>query len=91
MSMDEGRLSTELARAAQAERLLGDSILQDAISAVTTKYEKAWRESKPDDEEKRERAYLALRALSDLMREIERHVVTGKLAKAEIARKRQAN
>jgi hypothetical protein len=86
--MDESRISVELARAAQAERLLADHLLQDAVNAVTAKYEKQWRESKPDDEEKRERAYLALRALSDLMREIERHVVTGKLARAEIARKK---
>jgi hypothetical protein len=89
--MDEGRLSIELARAAQAERLLQDTILQDAVNAVTAKYEKQWRDSKPDEDEKRERAYLALRALSDLMREIERHIVTGKLAKAEVARKRAVN
>jgi hypothetical protein len=39
--MDEGRLSLEMARAAQAERLLGDTMLQDAINAVKAKYENA--------------------------------------------------
>lgn len=89
--MDEGRLSAELARAAQAERLLADDIFKDAINAVKAKYETEWASSRLDDEKKRERCFLAMRALGDVIAHIERHIVTGKLAKAEIRAKAKAN
>jgi len=89
--MDEARLSLEMARAAQAERLLQNELLQDAFNAVKAKYEKDWQGSKLDDVNKRERCFMALRALDDVLKALETHIVTGKLAKAEVARKAKAN
>jgi hypothetical protein len=89
--MDEGRLSSEMARAAQAQRLLEDRVFQDAFNAVKAKYEADWINSRLDDEKKRERCFLAMRALDDIRRAIESHVVTGKLAKAEVKAKAKAN
>lgn len=89
--MDEGRLSEEMARAAQAQRLLDDTMFQDAINAVKAKYEHEWRASRLDDTQKRERCFLAMRALDDVLKAVETHVVTGKLAKAEVKAKSKAN
>jgi hypothetical protein len=89
--MDEGRLSLEMARAAQAERLLGDTMLQDAINAVKAKYENDLFGSRLDDTAKRERCFLAMRALADIIKHLEAHVATGKLAKAEVKAKAKVN
>jgi hypothetical protein len=89
--MDEGRISLELARAAQAERLLADDIFKDALNAVKAKYEADWLGSRLDDTQKRERCFLAMRALADVIRHIEMHVATGKLAKAEVKNKSKVN
>jgi hypothetical protein len=89
--MDESRLSLEMARAAQAERLLQNEMLQDALNAVKAKYEADWIGSRLDDTQKRERCFLAMRALSDVIKHLETHIATGKLAKAEVKAKAKAN
>lgn len=62
-------------------------MLQDAMNAVRAKHEKQWRESKADDTDKRERAYHALKAVDEVLKELETHIATGKLAKREVQRK----
>jgi hypothetical protein len=89
--MDADRVSLELSRAAQAEHLLRNELLQDAINAVKARYEQDWLGSRLDDTQKRERCFLAMRALNDVIKAIEQHIVTGKLAKAEVKAKAKAN
>jgi hypothetical protein len=89
--MDEARLSLEMARAAQAQRLLEDTMFQDAFNAVKAKYEADWIGSRLDDEKKRERCFLAMRALDDVIRQFETHIATGKLAKAQVKAKAKVN
>jgi hypothetical protein len=86
----DAQLSTELARAAQAEHLLNNVLFQDAINAVKAKYEQEWLGSRLDDTAKRERCFLAMRALDDVIRQFETHVATGKLAQAQLKSKAKA-
>jgi hypothetical protein len=87
----DAQLSTELARAAHAQHLLNDIMFQDAINAVKAKYEQEWMGSRVDDTAKRERCFLAMRALDDVIRQFETHIATGKLAKAQVKAKAKVN
>jgi len=73
----------------RAERLVQDETFQKMLHRVENRYVDQWRASEPGESMKREKAYLLLRALHDLVQEFQIEVDSGKVAKANIQRYRK--
>lgn len=80
------RLQTELGRAESARQLLANNLLQSAIAALRAKYigdiEKAG--GKDDTWLAKER----LAALNKVVRDLEQHITTGRMATSQLERLR---
>ena len=77
-------LDKELDRAARAQGILKDPIVEDAFEELEKIYTQAWRESPARDEEGREKIYHMMQALIALRQHFESVVMTGELAKTKI-------
>jgi len=73
----------------QAERLMSDEVFKTAIAKVEQRYLDQWRNSSIEDGLKREKAYLLLRALGDVLKEIQIVIDGGQVASATIQRSRR--
>lgn len=78
----------EVDRGARARRILEDDLWKDAVEKVATSIRRAWENSRPDDTEARERAYLELRLLNALVGDLKKVLETGELAGRQIERAR---
>ena len=82
-------LELERERGARARRLLEDDLYRDSFAKLRAALQASWEHSRPDDKEARERAYLELRLLSALERDLETIMQTGEMAGRQIeARKK---
>jgi len=79
--MSEAKLRTQQERAAHAERLLKDPLLQEAFEKLNTEFMRTWRQTDVNDTEARERIYNLCTALDTLKQQIASVVVDGKIAK----------
>jgi hypothetical protein len=70
----------------QAERLLSDEVFKGAVASVERKYLEQWRKSLPDEGLKREKAYLLLRSLGEVINEIRIVIDGGTVAQANLQR-----
>lgn len=77
-------LELERDRGARARRILEDDIYRDAFEKLRASLMKAFEHSRPDDREARERAYLELRLLTALERDLETIMQTGEMAGRQI-------
>lgn len=75
--MDEG---VEIARGKHAVTILEDSLLIEALEAISMKYENAWVNSQPAQVEVREKAFLMLHVVKEFKGYLTRIIETGKLA-----------
>lgn len=75
-----------IAMGEQAERLLNDPTFKDALIKVEAKYVAQWRNSGLTDSLGREKAFLLLKALSDVFTEIKVTISGGQVAKAQLSR-----
>ena len=82
--MTERDLYGDQRRGAEARALLESPALEDAFKTLETEYLKAWRESKPADQEERERLWLAVGILSEIKRHLRIVVDAGAMAKRDI-------
>lgn len=74
------------AKAARAQALLGDELLNEAFDKLEAEYYKAWRETGAAEAEtfKRERLWQAINLLGKVKEGLHRYVENGKVAKAHL-------
>lgn len=68
----------------EAKDLLENPILVEAFAVLENEYLKAWRQSKPADQEERERLWLAVGLLEEIQRHLRIVVENGTMAKRDI-------
>lgn len=73
-------------RGINARLILDDPLVQEAFANLETMYIEDWKTSTVDDEVKRERAYMSLRALNDFKSALQSFVDTGKIAGKQVER-----
>jgi hypothetical protein len=82
--MNEGKLRQEVERGNKAEQLLKNEILTETFNVLHKRYIEELVSSKPDESEKRERLYNAVRALQHVKAQIESVATTGTMAAQQI-------
>jgi hypothetical protein len=83
------QIQQDAERAIKAERLLNDDMLKGAFDALEADYLKAWRETKYNDTDGRERLWQAVQIVGKVKSHLQHVVSAGRLAKAEIEQMRQ--
>jgi len=68
----------------QAKDLIENPILVEAFATLERKYLEAWRQSKPADQEERERLWLAVGILGEIQRHLRVVVDNGIIAARDI-------
>ena len=82
--MSEEKLHKDAARAAQAQHLLSDDILQEAFTTLETAYVERWRATHIDDDKGREKLFVAVNVIGKVKDHLASVVSNGAVAKAEI-------
>lgn len=81
---DEDELSKATARAARAQALLGNELLQEAFDGLEQSYTLAWRSTNIDDVSAREKLFLAINIVGKVRDHLNTVVSNGKLAASEL-------
>lgn len=66
-------------RGARAQSLLENDLLKEAIEELRKTYRRGWERSAEEDIETRERCYRQLRALDDVVSQLQSFVMTGRM------------
>ncbi len=82
---DEIALNRAAERAARADALLRDELLQEAFATLDHDYVKAWRETAARDTDARERLWQAVQIVAKVRDHLANVVNNGKLAQRELA------
>ena len=80
----EGKLAVAMARAARAQALIEDELLQEAFAALEARYVEEWRASQFRDTDARERLWQAVNVLRKVKDHLGRMLADGRLAQREI-------
>jgi hypothetical protein len=83
--MDEIELSRKQEKAAQAEALLKNELLQDGFQKLRQEYYSAWQNTNPQDIDQRERLWTAHRMVGLLEKHLKIMVANGKIATKDLA------
>ena len=81
---DESKLDQAVGRAAHAEALLENDLLQEAFTGLEDNYTAAWRATAIDDVGAREKLFLAINIVGKVRDHLNAIVTNGKLAQAEL-------
>ena len=81
---DEIKLNADIARAAQAEALLRNELLQDAFTGLEMQFMDAWRLTQVRDTDARERLWQAVNVVGKVQEALRVHVNNGKLAQRQL-------
>jgi len=81
---EESTLERAAAKAARAEALLDDEILNESFAALEKSYIAAWRATTVDDAAGREKLFLAINIVGKVRDHLAGVVANGKLAQAEL-------
>jgi len=81
---DEIKLNADIARAAQAEALLRNELLQDAFTGLEMQFMDAWRLTQVRDTDARERLWQAVNVVGKVHDALRVHVNNGKLAQRQL-------
>lgn len=81
---DEFALNKALDRAAQAEELQRNELLNESFGALKAAYMRAWEATDAANLDGRERIYHQVKAIDDLQERLFRIVGGGKMAQAEL-------
>ena len=84
--MDEGKLRLQEGRGQRAKALLENELLKESFEHLELSLMSAWRETSPDEHERREDAWRSLKLLNKLQEHLRRHVTTGQAAGKELLR-----
>jgi hypothetical protein len=84
--VNEHQLLRDQERAARAQALLGNELLQEAFKTLEERYMRAWRDTgmSPNDTHARERLFQAVNIVGKVREHLERVIEGGKLAKRQI-------
>ena len=82
---DELALNRAAERAARADALLRDELLQEAFATLERDYVKAWRETAARDTDARERLWQAVQLVAKVRDHLGSVVAGGNLARRELA------
>lgn len=82
--MSERNPYIEARKGQDAKELLEHPVLVEAFAVLEGEYLKAWRQSKPADQEERERLWLAVGLLEEIQRHLRIVVENGTMAKRDI-------
>lgn len=82
--MNEGKARDKISRAAKAEALINNEILQDSFNYLEEQFVEAWKGSGLDDKQARENLYMLCQNLSALKTYIVSVIEDGKLAQAAL-------
>lgn len=82
--MDEDKLAQAAAKAARAQALLGNELLDESFAALDAAYMAAWRSTTVDDAEGREKLYLAVNIIGKVKDHLIAVVNDGKLAASQL-------
>ena len=82
--MTERNPYIDAGKALQAKELIENPILVEAFATLERKYLEAWRQSKPADQEERERLWLAVGILGEIQRHLRVVVDNGIIAARDI-------
>lgn len=74
-------------RGEEAARLLENTVLNDAFTALEQEYTELWKQTKASDEAAREKLWLSIRQLQMVQAHLKTAVQTGKVAKATLAQR----
>ena len=81
---DEIRLNADVTRAAQAEALLRNELLQEAFTGLEKQFVDAWRLTQVRDTDARERLWQAINVVGKVQDALRGHVNNGKLAQMQL-------
>jgi len=81
---DEIKLNNDTSRAAQAEALLRNELLQEAFTSLEKRYIEEWLVTQFRDTDARERIWTALNVLGKVRDQLGHVVTNGKLAQREL-------
>ena len=82
--IDEIRLNADVTRAAQAEALLRNELLQEAFTGLEKQFMDAWRLTQVRDTDARERLWQAVNVVGKVQDALMGHVNNGKLAQRQL-------
>lgn len=68
----------------EAQRILESDVYKNAMQKLADGYQSQWMNSKPEDVQERERAYIKLQLLADFVNEVRTVMETGQFAEHEI-------
>jgi hypothetical protein len=81
---DEDKLSIAQGRASRAQNLLNDDMLTEAFKTLEEAYTQAWRSTLVEDVGAREKLFLAVNIVGKVRDHLEKVLMNGKLAAAEL-------
>jgi hypothetical protein len=81
---DEGKLLEAQSRALRARQLLDDELIQEAFDGLEAAYTAAWRSSKVDEADAREKLFMAVNLVGKVRDHLISIVSNGKLAAVEL-------
>lgn len=85
---EEARLQKEAERGAHAERLLSDSLLQEAFQKLEERIIEMWRDAPIRDTEGQQLLLVRMRTLDEIRKHIETIAKTGRLSMEMLERER---
>lgn len=80
------KLADDIERGQRAKRLLEDDLLTGAFEALETTYLAAWKSTKYNDTDGRERLWQAIQVVGLVRAQLESYARDGKLAQVEVDR-----
>jgi len=89
--MNEGKAREAITRAAKAEALLRNELLQEGFDYLEAQFIDAWRNSEVTDNESRERLYQLLKNLEALKGYFNTVIEDGKMATAQLEQVKMQN
>jgi hypothetical protein len=82
--VSDDKLHDALTRAARAKELLNDPLLSEALASMEADYIAAWRATRPEQTDDRERLYIAVNQAGVFRDRLNAVVSNGSLAQAEL-------
>lgn len=71
-------------RANRAQNLLSDELFQESLAALEAEYIRQWRESKYNDDDGRERLWLAVNVIGKVKDHLTKVISDGKVAQHDL-------
>ena len=82
--MSDDRLLDARNRAVRAQALVDDPLLKEGFDTLEAAYIAAWRATRPEDQNAREKLYLAVNVIGKLREHLQSVIANGRIADAEL-------